>query len=54
LHASNCTAFKKAIYELSKVKPQFYIAIKNKINQYKKKIELANNPPAYARVNISF
>ena len=44
LHATNSAIFRKSIYELTKVKPQPYIEIKNKINKYKKKLEDAKNP----------
>ena len=50
LHATNSAIFKKLIYELTNVKPQYFIQIKNKIEEYKKKIELAHNPPSHSRV----
>ncbi len=53
LHATNAAMFKKAIYNLTNLKPPQYIEIKNKIAKYKKKIEEENKPkiaPAYAKV----
>jgi hypothetical protein len=44
LHATNAAMFKKAIYELTDLKPQPYIEIKNKINKYKAKMEAKKNP----------
>jgi hypothetical protein len=44
LHATNSAMFKKAIYELTGLKPQPYIEIKNKIQKYKIKMELKKNP----------
>ena len=44
LHATNCVAFKKAIYELTGVRPQDYLHIKLKIENYNKKLEKCRNP----------
>jgi hypothetical protein len=40
LHATNAARFKKAIYELTGLKPQPYIEIKNKIDRYNKKSKM--------------
>ena len=50
LHASNATTFRKAVFELTKIKPQNYMVIQTKISEYKKKMEKANNPPKYTKV----
>jgi hypothetical protein len=43
LHATSSFAFKKSIYELTAVKPQDYLHIKTKIEDYKKQLEKSKN-----------
>lgn len=50
LHATNAAVFKKTVYELTKVKPQFYLALKNKQEARKKRQEDANKPSALSKV----
>jgi hypothetical protein len=51
LHTTNCTAFKKAIFELTGVKPQDYLHIKNKIEEYHKRLEDHKKPSKLLEVN---
>ena len=39
IHAANASQFKKSIFDLTNVTPTEYIAIKNKMDSYHKKLE---------------
>lgn len=51
LHATNSAIFKKSVYELTGVKPQDYLHIKMKIDDYKRRVENSKKPSRLVNVN---
>lgn len=55
MHATNAAVFKKTVYELTGVKPQLYIMLKNKQDDLAKKHELQNKPSGkFSKVDLDF
>lgn len=50
LHATNSPAFKKAVYDMTGVRPQEYLHIKTKIEEYKRKVEESKKPSKLLKV----